>query len=175
MPVHEKVSPGETPSGEHPPTSTVPSDNIPDDVPIQPIDDPNVHTPMDDTPLSQRKEPMVETIDKEEDIAPQARLPKTPHGAPNPDETPRDFTLEEPLKTDQPTIPNLPPEEMIGRTFLMPPQEDGTRLHAKILERVHASREELKANPDLIKFKCKLGDIELDEIVAYNDIVDYRG
>ena len=62
---------------------------------------------------------------------------------------------------------------MIGRTFLMPPQEDGTRLRAKILERVRASREELKANPDLIKFKCKLGETELAEIVAYNDIVDY--
>ena len=110
---------------------------------------------------------MIETIDEEEDVAPQARLPKTPHGAPNPDESPRYFTLEEPLKTDRPTVPNLPPEEMIGRTFLMPPQEDGTRLRAKILERVRASREELKANPDLIKFKCdlikfkcKLGDTE---------------
>ena len=116
---------------------------------------------------------MVETIDEEEDVAPQARLPKTPHGAPNPDESPQDFTLKEPLKTDRPTIPNLPPEEMIGRTFLMPPQENGTRLCAKILERVRASHEELKANPDLIKFKCKLGDTELAEIVAYNDIVKY--
>ena len=69
---------------------------------------------------------MVETVDEEEDVAPQAHLPKVPQGTTNTDETPWDFTLEEPLKTERPTIPNLPPEEMIGRTFLMPPQEDGT-------------------------------------------------
>ena len=55
--------PEEIPSGEHLPTSTVPVTHVPTDIPIQPIDDPNVHTPMDDTPLSQCEEPMVETID----------------------------------------------------------------------------------------------------------------
>ena len=96
---------------------------------------------------------MVETVEEEEDVAPQARLPKVPQGTTDAHETPRDFTLEEPLKTDRATIPNLPPEEMIGRSFLMPPQEDGTRLGAKILERVRLTRQELKENPDLIKFK----------------------
>ena len=62
---------------------------------------------------------------------------------------------------------------MIGRTFLMPTQEDGTRLRAKILECVHLTRQELKQNPELIKFKCQLGSTELAEIVACNDIVDY--
>ena len=57
----------------------------------------------------------------------------------------------------------------------MPPQEDGTRLRAKILEHVCLTRQELKENPELIKFKCKLGGTELAEIVAYNDIVDYIG
>ena len=61
---------------------------------------------------------------------------------------------------------------MVGHAFLMPPQEDGTRLHAKILERVQLTCEELKKNPELIKFKCKLGDTELAEIVACNDVVD---
>ena len=96
----DTLSPEETLSGEHPPTSMVPNDTVTDDVPIQPIDDPNVCTPMDNTPLSQCEEPMVETIYEEEDVAPQARLPKMSHGEPNPDKTPRDFTLEEPLKTN---------------------------------------------------------------------------
>ena len=55
----------------------------------------------------------------------------------------------------------------------MTPQEDGTCLRAKILERVRLTRQELKQNPELIKFKCQLGGTELAEIVAYNDIVDY--
>ena len=54
----------------------------------------------------------------------------------------------------------------------MPPEEDGTRVQAKILERVKATKEELKKNPDLIKFKCKVND-KCEEIVAHNDTVDF--
>ena len=61
---------------------------------------------------------------------------------------------------------------MIDRTFLMPEESDGSRYRAKILERVQASQEELAKNPDLIKFKCRVND-QYDEIVAYNDIVDF--
>ena len=43
---------------------------------------------MDDPPLSQREEPLVETVDEEEDVAPQARLPKVPQGTTDAHETP---------------------------------------------------------------------------------------
>ena len=39
----------------------------------------------------------------------------------------------EPLNTPNATIKGLKPEDMPGRTILMPPSEDGTRVRAKIL------------------------------------------
>ena len=76
------------------------------------------------------------------------------------------------MKAANPTIPNLPPEEMPGRSFLMPPQEDGIRVRAKILKRIRSTKEELKKNPELIKSQCKVNN-NYEEVVACNDIVDH--
>ena len=76
------------------------------------------------------------------------------------------------LKTNNPTVPNLPPEEMINRSFLMPPLEDGTRVRAKIIEQVNDYKDGAATNPEMIRFKCLTNDKQ-EEIVAYNDIVDY--
>ena len=128
------------------------------------------HSPYDDPSL--RDTPEVETVDEDdEDLAPHQRQPDRKPGDPNPREEPRDFTLED-LSAANPVNPSLPPEEMIDRTFLMPEEEDGSRFRAKIIERVQASREELEKHPDLIKFRCRVND-QYDEIVAYNDIVDF--
>ena len=132
-------------------------------------DELDYHSPYDDPPL--KDTPLVETVDDDEDLAPHQREPDRKPGDPNPDEVPRDFTLED-LSAANPVQPSLPPEEMIDRTFLMPEESDGSRYRAKILERVQASQEELAKNPDLIKFKCRVND-QYDEIVAYNDIVDF--
>ena len=71
--------------------------------------------------------PLIETVeDKEEDPKPSTG------GTTNFD---MDF-----LKTDAPTQPNLPPEEITNRTFLMPPMEDGSRVRAKIIECVNNTR-----------------------------------
>ena len=61
---------------------------------------------------------------------------------------------------------------MINRTFLVPPEEDGTRVRAKILKRFRLNRRELADNPELVKFKGRVND-KYDEIVTYNDIVDF--
>lgn len=65
-----------------------------------------------------------------------------------------------------------PPEELLERTYLMPPEEDGTRVRAKIIEMVKEHRKGLESHPDLVKFKC-LVNKDYHEVVAYNDIVDY--
>jgi len=53
-------------------------------------DDGNAHysSPMDDTPLDQRLKILFP--DKDKDLPPHLREPR-PYGAPNPEETPRDF------------------------------------------------------------------------------------
>ena len=66
----------------------------------------------------------------------------------------------------------LPPEELIDRTFLMPPREDGSRYRAKIVQKLTNYKKGLEDNPDLIRFKCRVND-KYEEIVAYNDIVNF--
>ncbi len=123
------------------------------------------YSPMDDSPLHQNPEPEIDEND-ENDVGPHCR-----------DETrtsldqPYDFSRDS-LRTENPTVPGLPPEEMIDRTFLMPPQEDGTRFRAKIIKRVQAHKKEMEKHPDLIKFKCLVNN-DYEEVVAYNDVVDY--
>jgi len=72
-------------------------------------DDIPYSSPMDDTPLDQRPEVMFP--DKDEDPPPHLREPR-PHGTPNPEEIPRNFSGQT-LHTDNPVLPNaLPPDKM---------------------------------------------------------------
>ena len=61
---------------------------------------------------------------------------------------------------------------MPGRTFLMPPEKDGSRYRAKIIKPVDGYRADAKTDPERIKFKCLVND-KYEETVAYNQIVDY--
>ena len=61
---------------------------------------------------------------------------------------------------------------MIGRTFLMPPAEDGTRTRAKIIERIKEHQKDLHKSDEHIQFRCRVGD-KWEEIVTYNEIVDF--
>jgi len=126
---------------------------------------------MDDTPLGQRPEVMFP--DKDKDLPPHLHKPR-PYGTPNPEETPRNFSGQT-LHTDNPVLPNaLPPDKMIDRTFLMPPKEDGTRHRAKIIALIdnHLAENDFEKQPERVQFKCLVND-KYEEVVAYNDIVDY--
>jgi hypothetical protein len=113
---------------------------------------------MDDPPLSEQ--PVVKTVEEDED---EPERPTTKEST----KFDTDF-----LRTDNPTQPSLPPEEMIDRTFLMPPEEDGSRVRAKIIQRVNEHKDELATHPEVIRFKCLINN-KYEEVVAYNDIVDY--
>ena len=130
---------------------------------------PDAHSPMSDPLL--RDQPVIETVDENdaEDVPPHIRPQRQP-GEPNPDQKPVVFT--ETLKTLNPTVKGLPPDEMVDRTFLMPPQEDGTRVRAKIIEKIKEHKAGMQDIPELVKFRCLVND-EYEEVVAYNDIVDY--
>jgi len=87
--------------------------------------------------------------------------------------------LDEPLKfgkralqTLNPTEDNLKPEEMIGRTFLMPPTADGSRHRAKIMESVRDMKDKAHEDPACIKFRCLVNN-DFEEVVAHNDLVDF--
>ena len=124
--------------------------------------------PMD-LPLKDR--PTVETVDEDDDLPDHLRSRRKP-GDPNPDDEPRPFLRNE-LRTENPTLASqLPPEELVGRTFLMPPEEDGSRFRAKIIEEVNRNKDEGDQDPEMIKFRAVVNN-DYEEIVAYNDIVDF--
>ena len=67
----------------------------------------------------------------------------------------------------------IDPADLIGRTFLMPPEEDGTRLRAKIIEAIETKERDLANDPVRIKFRCSVNDNEYEEIIAYNEILNH--
>ncbi len=133
-------------------------------------DDSGAHTPLDDTPLSDAPEV---SPDKDDEDTPPHLRPKRKAGEPNPTGAPLDLD-NEPMRTENPTfkVGEIPVEDMPGRTFLMPPDEDGSRVRAKIIKLVDGHRADAETDPDRIKFKCVVND-KCEEIVAYNQIVDY--
>jgi hypothetical protein len=93
-------------------------------------------------------------------------------GDPNPLREPLKFNKGT-LRTENPTEKGLKPEEMIGRTFLLPPTQDGSRYRAKIMSKIQDAKDEAHSDPAYVKFKCSINGSEAEDIVAYNDIVDY--
>ena len=75
-----------------------------------------------------------------------------------------------------PTVKNIKPLDMIDRTVLLPPTEDGSRYRARILDIVYDYKsdfaKEREKNPCFLKFRCLVNN-EKEEVIAYNDIVDY--
>ena len=65
------------------------------------------------------------------------------------------------------------PTDLVGRTFLMDPQENGERYHTKILEVSVESEEQLAKHPDHIKFVCSVNDDMYEEILTHNEILEY--
>ena len=66
-----------------------------------------------------------------------------------------------------PSMVNVDTSDLIGKTFLMDTQEDGTRQRARIVEMIGHHQDSSNA-----RFRCKVGE-NLDDIIAYNDIIDY--
>ena len=177
-------SPGETPPSDkhggtpsNDATATDTTNNVPGEQPdttdnvLGEQPDSSTHdgyvSPMDSLPLRQHEEPTVETVDETE-------LTGLPEGEK------QYFTKGvDSLKTDGLILPNrLPPTEMINRTFLVPPQEDGSRHRARIIALVDKHMDDMLADPEraaeLAKFRCRIGD-DHEEIMACNDIADYTG
>jgi hypothetical protein len=115
-------------------------------------------SPMDSPPLKDMS--CVKTVDDDEDLPPQLREA-------------RDKFHTDRLKTGNERAGiDLPLEEMIGRTVLMPPTEIGECFKGHIIEQVDKSRADYKEHPKLIMFKCLVND-KYEEIVSYNQIVDF--
>jgi hypothetical protein len=70
-------------------------------------------------------------------------------------------------------MPVFHPSDLVGKTFLMDPQEDGQRVRAHIVQAIEDHDGKLDDNPTRIKFLCSINDDESEEIIAYNEILNH--
>ncbi|KAL7455007.1 hypothetical protein ACHAWC_006593 [Mediolabrus comicus] len=73
----------------------------------------------------------------------------------------------------RPPVTRPPESDLIGRTYLRPIEEDGTRQRAKILECIEEYNGQLEREPERVKFRVKVGDTTFEEMVEYNDLCDF--
>jgi len=136
-------------------------DSVDDPIPIFPRRKPGC-TPMDDPPLkdwsaAMSKHPTVDTPDTKPDV-------------PGSTTTRKDKPVLKPHDT------GLKPDDLVDRTFLLPPNADGTRQRARIVKMINKHLDEIEDDPDrkaeLAKFKVIVDD-KWEDVVAYNDIIEH--
>ena len=69
--------------------------------------------------------------------------------------------------------PIINAEEIIGQTFLLDTQEDGQRHRARVVELVEDHMANQEQDPGLIQFKVSVNDDQYEEIISYNQLLDY--
>jgi hypothetical protein len=65
------------------------------------------------------------------------------------------------------------PSELIGRTFLTKPQEDGQRFRTRIVRAIDGSDWDLEEDPERVEFICSMNNDAFEDIVAYSDILQH--
>ena len=75
---------------------------------------------------------------------------------------------------DRPSTGNptkLTSDDLVGRTVLLKTRDDGQRFRAEIVEVMDQFESNRLRNPELVKFRCRVGDAKAEEIVAYNEMM----
>ena len=70
-------------------------------------------------------------------------------------------------------LPTFDPQDLIGRTFLREPNDEGIRYRAKIIEILQDHEDNRTNDIRFIKFRCSVNDDQFEEIVTYIDIVNH--
>ena len=74
---------------------------------------------------------------------------------------------------------NTPPmsiinfDDLLGRTFLLPMDENGERQRATISEHVNDLCQEQVSREDQLRFKLKIDGDQLDDLISYNQLMEY--
>ena len=86
----------------------------------------------------------------------------------------KDLEQSKPLDFEEiSNITTFNPTEIIGRTFLMDQQQDGQRHRARIVKLVEDHENNLQENPERIKYICSVNNDTAEEIITYNQLMDY--
>ena len=118
---------------------------------------------MDDPPLHDM--PEIETVAVDDDDN------NLEYVTPNPTEHGTWITKTCPLPNPTTSV-HLPPKELTDRTFLMPPNKDGSCYRAKIVGIVNDHVSKTEGHPEVVKLKCIVND-QYEEVVAYNKIIEF--
>ena len=70
------------------------------------------------------------------------------------------------------TLALIDPDDLIGRTYLSPPDEFGDRDWMKIVEVLDEHHTKVLDDPDILKFRCVARDGETEELKTYNELLD---
>ena len=76
-------------------------------------------------------------------------------------------------ETNLSQLPIFHPSDLVGRTFLLDAQEDGQRFCACIVQAIEDHDAKLHGNPNRFKFRCSINDDQYEEILSYNEILNY--
>ena len=91
------------------------------------------------------------------------------------DRKPADHADGEPTESDQsqdgPVV--FDPSDLVGRTFLLPEQEDGQQHRAKIVELLEDHESKRDDNPTRIKFQCSVDNDRYEEVLTYAEMLDH--
>jgi hypothetical protein len=85
-----------------------------------------------------------------------------------------DSDLDESVMSRTPHLPTIDPNDLIGRTFLMSQNEDGTRYRARVTNKIVEDTFQQAEDPafERVKFLLEVDDEEKTaEIVGYNELV----
>jgi hypothetical protein len=66
-----------------------------------------------------------------------------------------------------------PPSDLCGRVFPIKPDERGELKRARVVELITDFEGNVAKNKDLIKFKLKYDHNDLEDVMTYNEILDY--
>ena len=84
------------------------------------------------------------------------------YGRPNPDGS-----------DNTPHMPIINFDDLLGRTFLLPMDENGERKRATMSEHVKDLCEQQVSREDQLRFKLKIGRDQLDDFISYNQLIEY--
>jgi hypothetical protein len=62
---------------------------------------------------------------------------------------------------------------VVGRIFLMEEDDDGLRSHACVIKVLEDHKQNVADNPVLKKFKCLVGEDEVEKILSYNEVMQH--
>ena len=84
------------------------------------------------------------------------------YGRPNPDGT-----------DNTPPMSIINFDDLLGRTFLLPMDENGERKRATISEHVKDLYQQQVSREDQLRFKLKIDGDQLDDLISYNKLMEY--